>query len=376
VRPAALALVCFGWLGGVGACSGRYPAADAGVRVLAATAGLPEVPRRCLVANHVHTIVSDKYSHAPEAANAAYAYSVQGLGAAIAAFEGDGVDAIVVTDHNAIDAIFDPQVRATKMTVIGGMEWTTRSGHALLIGFEAARAADAILPPPWRQRPSRADFQAMVDRTHARGGVVIIAHPRVPFRTWPDEVFAADGVEVWGLDHFLMRNRGAQRWWHERLVGGDRLIAVAGTDLHPGARIRRHRYPLNWVHAARCEEAEILAAMRAGHLLLVRDGEAPTVALGVETGGARDFADAQAGDTVTLGAEGRVELQLRVLAGDGARLRVLGRGGLLLERRIVGADQSVRLVVQARPGDFVRAELYAGRRGRTLMALSNPVYFR
>lgn len=372
MRAVALALL-LGWLIG---CSGRYPRADEGVRELMAESGLPVVPRRCLVANHVHTIVSDRYSHAPVAANAEYAYSEQGLGAAIAAFERKKVDAIVVTDHNAIDATFDPQVGTAKLRVIGGMEWTTRSGHALLIGFATTKAADAILPPPWRTRPTRADFNAMVDRTHARGGMVIIAHPRVPFRTWPEEVFAADGVEVWGLDHFFMRNREALRWWHERLVGGDRLVAVAGTDLHPGATIRSHHHPLNWVHAPECNQVEILAALRAGHVSLVRDGSSPIVALGVETGGVRDFAEAQAGDTVTLGERDSVELQLRVLAGSGARLRVLGRAGLLLERRIDGPDHSVRLQLRVRPGDFVRAELYAGNGGRKLLALSNPLYFR
>ncbi len=365
MRTAALFLA----VGCVLGCSGRYPRAEGVARELVAAPGLPEVPRRCLVANHVHTIVSDRYSHAPVPANAGEAYSARGLGTAIADFERAGVDAIVLTDHNAIDAVFDPQVRTAGLTVIGGMEWTTRSGHALLIGFTATRAADAILPPAWRTRPNRADFLAMVERTHARGGLVIIAHPRVPFRTWPEDTFAADGVEVWGLDRFFMRNRGARRWWHERMVGGERLIAVAGTDLHPGTRIRGHHYPLNWVYAPGCSEHEILAAVRAGHVLLVRDGKAPIVVLGVDGG-----VD-QAGDVVSLEGRGSIEVQLRVLAGDGARLRVLGRAGLLLERRITGQDRSVRLLLKVRPGDFVRAELYAGR-GRKLMALTNPVYFR
>ena len=371
MRPLALALA----LGSLAGCGG-YPRTSAGLTELPAEPGLPAVPRRCLVANHVHTIVSDRYSHAPIAKNAGYAYSARGLGAALAAFERDGVDAMVVTDHNAIDAAFDPQVRAAGLTVIGGMEWTTRGGHALLIGFTMRGPADAILPPPWRRRPTGGDFQAMVDRTHARGGLVIIAHPRVPFRTWPDQVFSADGVEVWGLDRFFMRNRGARRWWHDRLVAGERLIAVAGTDLHPGTRIRGLRRPLNWVYAEGCERDQVLAAMRAGHLVLVRDGAAPTVVLGVEAGGARDFAEAQSGDTVVLGEQGSVEVQLRVLAGAGARLRVFGRLGQLLERRIDREDQSVRLQLRVGAGDFVRAELYAGRRGRKLLALTNPLYFR
>ncbi len=342
------------------------------MRSLPAVAGLPALPARCLVANHVHTIVADRYSHAPTEANRADAYSPKGLGVAISEFRAAGADAIVVTDHNAVDAIFDPQVAAAGITVIGGMEWTTRRGHALLIGFDAARPTDAILPPPWRDPVRVPDFRAMVDTTHARGGLVIIAHPRVPFRTWPEHTFGADGVEVWGLDNALMRNPASLRWWHERLVGGERLLAAAGTDLHPGAGIRRHHHPLNWVYAASCEAPAILAAVSAGHLLLVRGRATPVVLLGAETGGVVDFADAREGDVLRAG-DRPIDLQVRVLAGAGVRLRVLGRAGLLLERTIEGADHSVRLQLAARPGEFVRAELR--RRGR-LLAVSNPLYVR
>ncbi|MBK7828781.1 CehA/McbA family metallohydrolase [Nannocystis sp.] len=364
LRVAALALTA--------ACSHRYPDARALAELVQPLPDLPAVPLRCLVANHVHTIVSDRYSHDPRPQQAAWAYSPRGLHDAIAAFQRDGVVAIVLTDHNAIDANFDPQIARAPIAVIPGMEWTTRRGHALLIGFAAVDRNDAILPPPWRSATTRADFQAMVDRTHARGGLVIIAHPRVPLRTWPDDSFGADGVEVWGLDLALMRNGAAQRWWHERLVGGERLLAIAGTDLHPGATIRRHRHPLNWVYAARCDPTAILAAIRAGHLLVVRDAHAPQVLLGLEAGGALDFADAREGDSLALTGP-TVDVQLRVLAGAGATLTVLGRAGLLHTRPIATADELVRLHLRAAPGDFIRAEL---RSGRQLLALTNPVYLR
>jgi len=328
------------------------------------------VPPRCLVANHVHTIISDRYSHAPGDANRAYAYSPAGLRTALAEFTAAGVDAIVLTDHNAVDAIFDPQIRGAGIAVIGGMEWTTRRGHALLIGATATDPSQAILPPPWRARIGPADFRSMVETTHARGGVVIIAHPRVPFRTWPQDTFGADGVEVWGLDNLLMRNPASLRWWHDRLVGGDRLLAIAGTDLHPGAGVRRHHHPLNWVYAARCEPTEILAAIRAGHLLLVRGRDTPVVTLGAETGGALDFADVREGDTLVAN---EIDLQVRVVGGAGTRLRLLGRHGRLLEHTVGAADQSLRLRMAVKSGDFVRAELRAGSR---LLAISNPLYIR
>ena len=353
-------------------CAHRYPDARALAELAQPLPGLPAVPPRCLVANHVHTIVSDRYSHDPRPQQAAWAYSPRGLHDAIAAFQRDGVAAIVLTDHNAIDANFDPQIARAPIRVIPGMEWTTRRGHALLIGAAAVDRNDAILPPPWRSATTRADFQAMVDRTHARGGLVIIAHPRVPLRTWPDDSFGADGVEVWGLDLALMRNGAAQRWWHDRLVGGERLLAIAGTDLHPGATIRRHRHPLNWVYAARCDPPTILAAIRAGHLLVVRDAHAPIVLLGLETGGALDFADAREGDSLALTGP-TVDVQLRVLTGAGATLTVLGRAGLLHTHHITTADDLVRMRLRAGPGDFIRAEL---RSGRQLLTLTNPVYLR
>lgn len=354
------------------ACAGRYPDARDQAELRPPVPALPALQPRCLLANHVHTIVSDRYSHDPRPANAAHAYSPEGLATAIAAFTADGVDAIAVTDHNAIDAAFDPQLARAPITVIPGMEWTTRRGHALLLGFTAATRDDAILPPAWRSPVTRADFESMVDRTHARGGLVIIAHPKVPFRTWPDDTFGADGVEVWGLDLGLMRNRAAQRWWHDRLVAGERLIAIAGTDLHPGAAIRSHRHPLDRVTADRCDPTTLLAAIRAGHLLVVRDAHAPTVLLGAETGGPVDFADAREGDTLTLTGP-TLDIQLRVLAGVGTTLRVLGRAGLLHTRRITRADEQVHLRLRPAPGDFIRAELHAGRR---LLALTNPVYLR
>ncbi|MFZ6182751.1 CehA/McbA family metallohydrolase [Nannocystis pusilla] len=351
---------------GQAACAGRYPSAHDRVVELTGGAEAPAPPHDCLVANHVHTLVSDRYSHAPTAANESRAYDPAGLRAAIAAFHGDGVDAIVVTDHNSAHAGFDPAIATAPLTVIPGMEWTTRRGHALQIGLTLDKPADAIMPPPWRARVVADDFRRMVAETHRRGDLVIIAHPRVPFRTWPDDTFGADGVEVWGLDSVVIRNRQAVRWWHDRLTRGERLVAVAGTDLHPGAWLRHHRRPLNRVAATTCGAADVLAGLRAGHVLLVDDRDAPRIVLAVDDG-------ARPGDTVELAGRTELVLQLRVLAGAGARVRLLGPAGELFTRELAGPDATVQLRLRVRPGEFVRAELH---RGRKPLALTNPVYFR
>lgn len=347
------------------------PAVRRPVEAPAPVPGLPAEPARCLVANHVHTIVGDRYSHAPTAAHAAVAYSPGGLRAALAAFRRDGADAVVITDHNAIAALWDPAASraAAGLTVVPGMEWTTRRGHALLIGLRAEGPFDAPLPPPWKTWPSDHDIEDMVEETHARGGLVVIAHPSVPFRTWPESHYGADGVEVWGLDSPVMRNERAIGRWQTWLAGGARLFAVAGTDLHPGALLRRHRHPLNLVDAATCDVPSILAALRSGRILLIDDTDAPRLVVGLESGGAPDFADAVPGD---VHPPGSADLQFRVLGGAGTQLHVIDRRGLLSTFPITAADQSVRLRLHARPGDFVRAEL---RRGRKLLALTNPIYF-
>jgi len=364
VRRLCVAACLFG-------CAGRYPDAHRLVDELPGIAGLPVEPSQCVVAGHVHTIVSDRYSHDPVPANVAYSYSPAGLRAAIDGFV--GVDAMILADHNSTAASFDPVLERSRLAVIRGMEWTTRRGHALLFGFRMDRPDDAILPPPWRATVRRGDFLAMVARTHARGGLVVVAHPRVPFRTWPDDTFGADGVEVWGFDRWFMRNRQAVRWWHERLRRGERLFALAGTDLHPGAWLRSHRHPLNRVFAGRCEAAELLLAIRRGRTVLVRGTGTARLLVGVERDGAVDFADGGPGDAVMLPATNRIELQVRVLGGTGTRVRVLGGAGELFTRELAGEDEVVRLLVRARVGEFVRVELH---RGRTLLALSNPIYLR
>lgn len=356
---------------GLVACAGRYPTAHGLAEEVEAIAGLPAEPPQCVVANHVHTLVSDRYSHAPTPENAAHAYSPAGLRSAISLFAADGVDAIVVTDHNSIAANFDPAVATAPIAVVPGMEWTTRKGHALLIGFRAGAREEAILPPPWRAPVRRGDFLAMVARTHARGGLVIVAHPRVPFRTWPDDTFGADGVEVWGFDKWFMGNRQARRWWHERLVRGERLVAMAGTDLHPGAWLRSHRHPLVRAFAPRCDADAVLGAMRGGRAVLVRGKQTPRVVIGVEGGGAIDFAEAGPGDVAA--ASSPIDVQVRVIGGAGTKLRVLGTHGELHARTIAGDDEATRLRLRVRSGEFVRVELH---RGRKLLALSNPIYVR
>lgn len=361
VRPWLLVVGLFG-------CAGRYPEAHRLAERLPGVAGLPVEPPQCVVAGHVHTLVSDRYSHAPVPENAAVAYSSAGLRAAIAAFERDGADAMIVSDHNSTAANFDPAVGSSPLAILPAMEWTTRRGHALLIGFRMDGPFDAILPPPWREPVLRGDFLAMVARTQARGGLVIVAHPRVPFRTWPDDTFGANGVEVWGFDRWFMRNRQAVRWWHERLRGGERLVALAGTDLHPGAWLRSHRHPLNRVFAGRCDAEGVMAGIRGGRAVLVRGTRSPRVVVGVEAGGAVDFAEGGPGDVVRGGRE----VQVRVLGGDGARVRVLSAAGELLTEEVSGEDAVVRLRVGAEVG-FVRVELH---RRRELLALTNPVYLR
>ncbi|HEY8377487.1 MAG TPA: hypothetical protein VIK91_13420, partial [Nannocystis sp.] len=178
---------------------------------------------------------------------------------------------------------------------------------------------------------------------------------------------------VWGLDYAFMRNRQAIRWWHDRLARGERLVAVAGTDLHPGAWLRRHRRPLNRIAAPSCRADDVLAGLRAGHVVLVGERDAPGLVLGVETGGALDFAEGRAGDVVAVDGREFVELQVRVLGGENAHLRIVGDAGLLHESTLRAREAAVRLRIRVRPGSFVRAELLRGRRP---LVLANPVYFR
>jgi predicted metal-dependent phosphoesterase TrpH len=159
----------------------------------------------------------------------------------------------------------------SEITMIPGVEWTTRTGHFTVTGVDVTALGD--------------DFLAAA---HAAGAFVSVNHPfAVPtnigaipashydmsYRVWTDRARGftdIDGVEVWnfplGVANVISRpggRTGEANAWTEanRVVHAEhrKLTAVGGTDNH-----RENVMPTTWVLATDRSERAILDGLRTG----------------------------------------------------------------------------------------------------------------
>jgi len=167
------------------------------------------------------------------------------------AAENVGLDGIVVTDHDAIEASKTAVKLAPEydMLAIPGIEVSTSDGHVLAIGVE-------------QLVPAGEPFVETVATIHSLGGVAVVPHPYQRLRKGvlanvPEaELSVADAIEVYN-SRFLTgwTNRKAATL-AERLE----LPQTAGSDAHVAAMVGRAVTKIN----AEPNRESVLDAIRAG----------------------------------------------------------------------------------------------------------------
>ena len=202
-----------------------------------------------------------------------------------------GIDAVIVTDHDNVGVWFTDTFRryaradADGPSVVPGLEWTSALGHLTVVGnflpeidpassitdLELARAVHTAVPlPPDRcddtdenhdvndpafdgpDAPcARADHRGhgddpidaeqartAIEALHRRGALVFVNHPTnesfiEPPMMWRlGNLDLVDGSEVNTPDP-TATNRDAPEWWRDQgLRMGRRFVGIAGTDCH------------------------------------------------------------------------------------------------------------------------------------------------
>lgn len=138
--------------------------------------------------------------------------------------EAVGLDALAVTDHDAIEASLRAEALAPEYGLLGipGIEVTSRAGHVIGLGVR-----EAIAPGQ--------SFEATARAIHDAGGIVVVPHPFQSSRhgvlTAIDPapvVEHADAIEVYNSRLLTGRsNRQA-----DRFATRHGLPRVAGSDAH------------------------------------------------------------------------------------------------------------------------------------------------
>ena len=330
------------------------------------------------------------------------------LGELVAAAAAAGVDALLLTDHDTLQARRDGwQGRHDGVFVLVGTEVSPRHGHYLAFGVDREiqhRGRSAIQIAEAVRDGGGIGFAA---HPFSRGGRMLVpplARRIVLPHGWPalDDPRGCDGLELWSLTtdaaEAWRTPAEAARWMRDpeaAIAGGPpahhlrrwdaltahrRLPAIGGLDGHaPGLRVRgRVRSPLSHrrtfdllrTHLL-CERAlggapeddarTLLAALAAGGAWLTCPCVAPAA-------GARLWVERPDGSAVPMGAEapaGRSVLRLRLPRE--ADVRVVRDGTPVHHARGAALDLEVD-----EPGRYRVEARIDGR----VWLLSNPVYLR
>lgn len=163
-----------------------------------------------------------------------------------------GLDAIVVTDHDAIEESLRAARLAPEYGLVGvpGVEVSTAAGHLLAIGVEER-------PDPGRP------LRDTVARVRELGGVPVVPHPFQRTRHGVRRRRLA-GVDVSGIETYNAwlftgyRNRSAAAFARRHDLTG-----LAGSDAHSVATVGRAYTALD-VDGGRTRRADVLDAIRRG----------------------------------------------------------------------------------------------------------------
>jgi len=298
---------------------------------------------------HAHTVHSDAIWTAADLAAWARA---------------EKLDFVSLTDHNTVSGLAEMlALGGPDLLVLGGMEFTTFWGHALMHGSH-----DWM---DWRTRDGQG-MAAIATAVAARGGTFIIAHPRAqgdPHCTgcrWVyDEVFPGPArvVEVWNTAWSSdSHNEDALALAYDWLNAGYRMALTSGTDNH--GRDLRLRYGFDHVYAPALTEADILAAVRAGRLYI---SAGPRLEISARAGGE----SVMMGDALSPEA-GAAEIQIAWAdAPLGAQLSLIADGEAR-QTWAMGESGEARATLGVDDARWCLATL-RGTDGQ-MLALTNPIF--
>jgi predicted metal-dependent phosphoesterase TrpH len=162
-----------------------------------------------------------------------------------------GLDAVVVTDHDAIDASLRAAALAPEYGLLGlpGVEVSTADGHLLALGVE-----NPVAPG----RP----LAATVEEVRSRGGVAVVPHPfqRSRHGARAGAIDDCDGIEVYNA-HCLTGLRNGQA---ARFAVAAGYPSFGGSDAHSAELVGRGFTEVRLEPGDAPTGDALLRAMRAG----------------------------------------------------------------------------------------------------------------
>lgn len=260
------------------------------------------------------------------------------------------LDFIAITDHNITtqnEAMRELQPYFDGLLMIPGREVTTFHGHANLFG--------TVDPLDFRLGSREVpDINTLLRQANQLGGVLSINHPNSPtgeacmgcgWNPSPEADFSlVQAIEA--------VNSGSEEgpyaglsFWEKELNRGFRLTGIAGSDNHTAKQgldeVGSIGSPTTVVYASELSTPAILKAIRAGHVFVdLTASKDRLLEVSARSGGAK----ASMGDTLAAGQGAEVEIAVRGVGVDGAKVVLLEDGQPLTgttDTVIHGADRTI-----------------------------------
>jgi hypothetical protein len=178
----------------------------------------------------------------------------------------EGLAALVLSDHNTASQNRERKIVADPAgpLLLAGMEWTSRRGHAGIIGVD-----DPISNP---LVTDEASALRALSEARALGALVIANHPFdsfAPGLAWQWPWSWVDGIEVWNGPWRASSETALN--WADRLAGlGWHHWIAGGSDFHREDPFVEIAHPTTWVYVTQPGEAGVLEGLRAGRTVLTR----------------------------------------------------------------------------------------------------------
>jgi hypothetical protein len=242
------------------------------------------------------------------------------------------------------------------------VEWTHYRGHSNFLGLEQPYDEPFFT----NKEP---DVSKRFQDAHARGALIVLNHTHdedLPF-SFDTENLPYDCLEIWN-GPMRPSNMRAVAAWHARLVQGQKVKMVCGSDYHKDSLFQILGGPCLRVFSQSESAEDILTAVREGHTYGVYEPEGPRLEMRCGT--------ALLGDSLPWRPGLQLSLRLEGLR-EGDEMRMLGKSN---SQTLFKAQKSGTLEMETpvQEAGFLRLELwrtlYAGLPALPLL-ISNPIWF-
>ncbi|MBC2582304.1 CehA/McbA family metallohydrolase [Clostridium sp. DJ247] len=194
-----------------------------------------------------------------------------------------GMDFIFLTDHNTFSQC-DGIVTSDSLVVLPGMEWTHYNGHCNFLGVKN----------PIKNFVSNDKDKTVeiMKEAKAKGALITLNHPYCQNCGWKwgfDVPF--DAVEVWN-GPIKKSEYDAVQWWNSKLIAGERIPIVGGSDSHKNELFRMIGTPTTFLYSNSRGQSDIIKAIKNGHAFVSYTANGPIIEFSV--------GDAIMGDCIDL----------------------------------------------------------------------------